>query len=254
MLKRIIITVIACILSGGLFGAYFFYVHRLVSAHSAQEMFSGLDVVVVDSLENSLISSSEVKERLAQWNLSGRCDSINLHNLETAVMEFGEVAHAEAFRKDSRHISIVLSQRKPVVRFITDGGSYYSDENGFLFPVYRHTDVPIVTGAIPIAADSCRAVLNRAQLKWLEDIISLSGFISEHPYWAEATEQIDIADNGDIILYMRGLKQHVIFGPPDAIEVKFGKLEAFYRNILPNSAEKRYSTVNLKYDNQIICK
>lgn len=254
MLKRIIITAIVCILSGSLFGSYFFFVGRLARERSAMELFSGIDVVVLDSLDNSLISSEEVKERLSQWNLRGSCDTINLYNLEEAVMAFGEVAHAEAFRKDSRHIGIVISQRHPAVRFFREEGSYYSDENGYIFPVYHFTDVPIVTGAIPFEIDSSRSDSVKVRQEWVDGIISLAEFISSHRYWKDMTEQIDIADNGDIVLYMKDTRQSVIFGDADKIEEKFGKLEAFYRNILPNCTEKHYSVVNLKYDNQIICK
>lgn len=254
MLKRIIITVTACILSGSLFGSYFFFVGRLAREKSALERFSGLDIVVLDSLDNSLISSAEVKARLSHWTPGGRCDTLNLYNLEKEVMSFGEVSHAEAFRKDSRHIGIVLSQRRPAVRFIKEDGSYYSDGDGYLFPVYHFTDVPMVTGAIPFETDSSFNGMPRIRQEWVDDIISLAEFISSNSYWKDMTEQIDIADNGDIVLYMKDTRQSVIFGDADKIAEKFDKLEAFYRNILPNCTEKHYSVVNLKYDNQIICK
>lgn len=254
MLKRIIITTVVCLLSVSLFGAYFYFTHRLVKERSAQEMFRSLDILIVDSLENSLISSSEVKERLSQWRLEGRCDSINLNSLECAVREFGEVSHAEAFRTGNGHITIELSQRKPVVRLFSRCGSYYSDDRGFLFPVCHYTDVPIVTGAIPIAADSCATALSPEQIKWLDGIISLAEYISGHNYWRDNIEQIDISPKGDITLYVKGIRQYIIFGEADGIEKKFDKLEAFCRNILPNASDKHYSTVNLKYDNQIICK
>lgn len=254
MFKRVIITTVVCLLSGSLFGAYFFFVHRLVRERSAQEMFRSLDILVVDSLENSLINSSEVKERLSQWRFEGRCDSINLNSLESAVMEFGEVADAEVYRTGNGHITIVLSQRKPVVRLFCRGGSYYSDDRGFLFPVCHYTDVPMVTGAIPIMADSCSTTLPPERREWLDGIISLSKYISGHNYWRDAIEQIDITPEGDVTLYVKGIRQSVIFGGTDGIEAKFKKLEAFCRNILPNAEGKHYSTVNLKYDNQIICK
>ena len=82
---------------------------------------------MLDSLENSLISADEVKERLADWNFSGRCDNINLYEIETAVRSFGEVADAQVFRRDRNNIEIDLAQRKPAVRFIKGGTSHYAD-------------------------------------------------------------------------------------------------------------------------------
>lgn len=255
MLKRTIITSVLCVFAGGLLGSYFFFVGRLASERSAQEFCHGIRVVVLDSLDNSLISASEVKERLESWNFSGRCDCIDLYELEMAVRSFGEVADAQVFRRDRNHIEIDLSQRKPTVRFIKDGTSHYADRNGYLFPVYHFTDVPVVTGFLPFDADpSYKGPLAGEERDWVNGILSLTEFLSSHKYWESVTQQIDIAGNGDILLYLKSGSEVIIFGDATGIEEKFRKLEAYYRNIVPSGEDRKYSSVNLKFDNQIICK
>lgn len=255
MLKRTIITSILCVFAGGLLGSYFFFVGRLAAERSAQEICRGVKVVVLDSLENSLISADEVKERLADWNFSGRCDNINLYEIETAIRSFGEVADAQVFRRDRNNIEIDLAQRKPAVRFIKGGTSHYADCNGYLFPVYHFTDVPVVTGFLPFDADpSYKGPLAGEERDWINGILSLTEFISGHKYWESVTQQIDIAGNGDILLYLKSGSEVIIFGDSAGIEEKFRKLEAYYRNIVPSGGGRKYSIVNLKFDNQIICK
>lgn len=255
MLKRTIITTVLCVFATGLLGSYFYFVGRLASERSAQEVCRGVKVVVLDSLENSLISADEVKERLENWNFSGRCDGIDLYKIEMAVRSFGEVADAEVFRRDRNHIEIALSQRTPAVRFIKNGTSHYADCNGYLFPVYHFTDVPVVTGFLPFDADpSYKGLLTGEERDWMNGILSLTGFLSGNEYWKSVTQQIDIAENGDILLYLKSGSEIVIFGGAADIENKFRKLEAYYRNIVPSGAGRKYSIVNLKFDNQIICK
>lgn len=255
MLKRTIITSILCVFAGGLLGSYFFFVGRLASERSAQELCHGIRVVVLDSLDNSLISAAEVEERLEGWNFSGRCDGIDLYKIEMAVRSFGEVADAEVFRRDRNHIEINLSQRTPTVRFIKGGTSHYADCNGYLFPVYHFTDVPVVTGFLPFDADpSYKGLLTGVERDWVNGILSLTGFLSSHEYWKSVTQQIDIAENGDILLYLKSGSEIIIFGGATDIEGKFRKLEAYYRNIVPSGEGRKYSSVNLKFDNQIICK
>ena len=67
-------------------------------------------------------------------------------------------------------------------------------------------------------------------------------------------EQIYIAENGDIILCPQVGNLEVIFGDLNNIEEKFHRLLAFYKNIAPHEGWGKYSTVNLKYRKQIVCK
>jgi len=49
-------------------------------------------------------------------------------------------------------------------------------------------------------------------------------------------------------------KQLILFGPMDEIEEKFKKLKLFYKEVLPKKGWNTYSSINLKYKNQIVCK
>ena len=49
-------------------------------------------------------------------------------------------------------------------------------------------------------------------------------------------------------------KQKIYFGNTDNMEIKFKKLELFYKNILPTKGWNYYESVNLKFKNQIVCK
>jgi cell division protein FtsQ len=44
-----------------------------------------------------------------------------------------------------------------------------------------------------------------------------------------------------------------VFGTGDDIEIKFEKLMLFYKEGLSRVGWDKYSTINLKYKNQIVC-
>ena len=48
-------------------------------------------------------------------------------------------------------------------------------------------------------------------------------------------------------------KQKIYFGNTNDMEIKFKKLELFYKNILPTKGWNYYESVNLKFKNQIVC-
>ena len=65
--------------------------------------------------------------------------------------------------------------------------------------------------------------------------------------------EIDIKEDKNIIIYPQVSKQKIIFGYPDKIDDKFDKLIFFYKKILPAKGWNTYRSVNLKFENQIVC-
>ncbi len=72
--------------------------------------------------------------------------------------------------------------------------------------------------------------------------------------WAEIISQITVRPDWDLVMVPRKGKELFIFGQPDNLEEKFTKMEKYYTTILPEKGEGFYSTVNLKYNGQIICR
>jgi len=255
MFKRVVLTSLIVIVATGLFAGYFYHVGKYTKEKLSTSPCIGVNVVVLDSLDNSLISASDVKKRISPWIDTSCNDSIDLHSIEMMVNSFGEVAHAEVFKSDYEHIRIELTQRKPAVRFISNGHSYYADSQGYLFPVYKSTDVPIVTGNIPIPdGTSFRGFLPADSHIWILGAIRLATFIESDSYWKNMIGQIDARSDGEFVLYTDVSGPDIVFGKAYDIPEKFKKLEAYYRNIVPAKGSKQYKTVTLKYNNLIICK
>jgi len=84
------------------------------------------------------------------------------------------------------------------------------------------------------------------------EVFEMINFITDDPFWKAQIAQIDIAENGELILYPQVTKQYVEFGTVENMETKFKRLKVFYKNILPQQGWNKYSRINLKYKDQII--
>jgi cell division protein FtsQ len=65
--------------------------------------------------------------------------------------------------------------------------------------------------------------------------------------------QIYVDENGELLLIPRVGDQKIVFGKTDNIIKKFDKLSLFYRKGIVGNGWKKYSTINLKFKNQIVC-
>ena len=255
MVKRIIYTSLLCIGAAGLFFAYFFFVGRYAGDRRSHMKCSSVDIVITDSLFSSAVNPKEIYDSVCPLALGRLVDSIDVLEMERGVRSNGEVMSAEAFVTGYGKVEMRITQRRPVVRFKNATESYYCDRSGYLFPVKHHIEMPIVTGDIPLElGGEFKGYPDREQREWLKDMASLAEFIESDGFLKENIQQIDIESSGDIVLYTYAGNQKIVFGKCEDIAEKFRKLEAFYKNIVPEKGADRYSCINLKYKNQIICR
>ena len=66
--------------------------------------------------------------------------------------------------------------------------------------------------------------------------------------------QVYINSEKDVDLVTRVGNHTVKMGSLEGYENKLNKLYAFYKNALPLEGWNKYSVINLKYGNQVICK
>ncbi len=190
--------------------------------------------------------------------LGQRVDSVKLYKIEEILNKKSAIKTAEAFITKDNILNIEIRQREPVVRFQQKNIGFYADERGYLFPLQENYTslVPIIDGNIPINYDKNYSgeLQNKTERKWLNNIIALIKYMEESGIWAENIGQIHVASNQDLIMLPREGKERFIFGKPNDFEAKFNRIEKYYKNVVSLKDKGYYSTVNVKYRNQIICK
>lgn len=255
MIRKILLTVTIVVFSGGLLGCWFYFVGQLSSRGLEQNRCTRVEVLLLDSLESEIVDREEICDQLIRSFKGKSIMNVNLDSIERAVRARGEVMAAEVFRTDRQTLSVHIIQRKPVVRFESGHGHWYSDPEGYLFPVTNSVDVPVVTGILPFQVQaSYRGHAPEDARRWVEEMAEMAQYIDRNPVLRREIGQLEVDPSGDIRLYTRTPGPTIIFGPCGDYATKFRKLAAWWEYILPHAGENRYKTINLKYNNQIICK
>lgn len=221
----------------------------------------GIDIVILDSMENSFVSESDVKRYLDKefGPYIGRpLDSIDLVRAEKIIDGRSAVKKSHAFVTRDSTLRIHVTQRKPVVRFQKKDGGFYADEEGFIFPLQSSyaSHVQIIDGAIPLAANSGYKgnIEDPKEREWFGKMMNVVNFIESDKTWKDKIVQIHVDRNGELILVPQEGKQRFRFGQPERIEAKFGRMEKYYTHIVPEKGSETYNEVDVRYEGQIVCR
>lgn len=245
----------------GLISVLLFAAYTSEAVKRSRTTCSGLEVVIADSLRNRFVDREDILSYIGSeyGDLTGKAiDSIDLVRIEKAVDGRSAVKKSEAYLTRDGILHIRVTQREPVLRFQRKDGGFYADEEGCLFPLQPTytAHVPVIDGALPIKADSGYKGKpgTEKETAWTMRMVGLVRYMRDSEIWDKDIVQITVLPDGDLIMVPRKGKERFIFGTPDRIEEKFRKMALYYTGIVPDKGEGYYSSVNLKYEGQIICR
>lgn len=225
-------------------------------------------IIINQDDDNNFVDEDDILKFLKDRNdtlLGQPLHEINVYELEKALNSHPSIAKADVAVNVNGDVIINITQRKPIVRIInTSGESFYIDNKATLMPLAGHytARVLVVNGIITeqyaqfynfsipqIQKDSvlCAATV-------LDDVYELAKYISADSLLSGLITQAYINTDREIELYPAIGNQKIIFGEAEDIELKFEKLKIFYTEGLNSSNSwDKYSIINLKYKNQIVC-
>ena len=222
-------------------------IHAATARERALHTCEGIRVEYADDYR--FVTEEDIKGYLDKHYgayIGQRLDSIALHKVEAILDVQSAVLKTEAYTTDDGMLNIRLTQREPVIRFQKGSYGFYSDVNGFIFPLQEnYTTAPEGYKGAP-ESEKERA--------WLAGVIAMVDYMDKSRIWAENIVQMHVDDDGDIVMIPREGKERFIFGSPADAKAKFDRMSDYYRYILPEKGEGYYSTVNVKFDKQIVCK
>ncbi len=258
MLKKVI-TYCLSALAVLLFCGYFAAASILSGRGRAEELCTGISVCILDSAVNRFVSPTDIQAIIASSEINpiGQPrEEACLTGLEDLLESRSAIRHSDVSISRDGMLMVSVTQRRPLLRIQTANGAFYIDDTGYIFPwVNTFTSyVPVVSGHIPVKLEEgYRGVPDEADRGWIEGMIELAHFLDRHPVWNAQIQQIDVEENGDIAFYTVVGDQKIIFGSIEDIDYKFAKLRTFYRQVVPVYGWERYSAVNLKFSDQIVC-
>lgn len=222
---------------------------------------SGIAVTIRDSSENRFVSEADIKEYIA--GEYGKTEGVpaadlDLKKIEAILDSRSAVLKSEAWCTRDGLLNISITQRRPIMRFQKKGTGFYADADGYIFPMKegRSSYVVVIDGNIPLDLGSAgrgKATAGKERV-WLDRMTALVTYMERHKVWAEDIVQIHVKGNGDLVLIPREGKERFLFGKPVSVEEKFNLMEHYYTGVVPAMGKDRYTSVDVRYRGQIICK
>ncbi|MCP4457340.1 MAG: cell division protein FtsQ [Cytophagales bacterium] len=221
-------------------------------ASSKEGLVNDLRVDIISNEGNMFTSEAEILDLMRGEDniLTLPVSKWDMSEMERRVETNPFVMDAEVYRDVKGNVLVWVNQRKPIGRiYHRYEKDSYIDENGNLLPTTaRHTArVPL------LEIDELIWENNLKETSYGNSLLELLKYIEQHDFWRAQIAQLVVKSDGQIEMIPQVTKQTVLLGTPDDFEKKFEKLMIFYKKILPTKGWNNYTTVNLKFKDQIIC-
>lgn len=178
---------------------------------------------------------------------------LDVDRMERMLEEDPFVRNADTYIDQNNHLHVKIDQREPVIRILdTNGGNYYLDASGKKMPPSKNfaARVIVATGNIAPYTPEFREK-RRSSLK---DLFNLTQTLLADDFFSSFIQQIHVNNSGEFILVPLIGDQQIILGSARKLEDKLKRLKIFYQEGLPYEGWRKYKTINLKYNGQVVCK
>ena len=241
MLRKIIITSVSILLLAYLIFFLFFRNHKIDEDSVCKE----LRVDIVDISDSNYLKDKDIINSVIKAGLSPvgkNLETINTTAIKKKLEENRLIKKAECFKTVDGIVRIKIYQRLPVLRIFSTKESYYIDNEGGKMPVPDN-----FAAYVPIASGYIEDEYAKNQL------FGFALFLQQDKFWNSQIKQIYVAQNGDVELTPAVGNHQIILGKLENYNEKLEKLRLFYEKGLSKVGWNKYSVINLKFKNQVVC-
>jgi cell division protein FtsQ len=242
---------------------YLIIIPVYLASSSNAKPCSGIIVNIKDSSDYHFVTKRQLINLVYGNNnrvIGKKLKDISTFNIENRIKVLHELKTAEVYVTIDGALHVYADQRNPIMRVMpNDGGDYFVDDQGFVFR-RRNLYTPrlhIVEGNITITGsmlDSLSVLDTCIKHSVLKDMFSFVNYINGDNFWSAQIDQISVEDNNEIDLIPRVGNHLIHLGTFENYKGKLRNLAAFYDQVLPEVGWNKYSTINLEFKDQIVCK
>ncbi len=184
-----------------------------------------------------------------------KLSDIDIERVEEVLEEQAFVGDAEAYVDADLVLNISVYQRVPLLRVIADNGqNYYLDLEGVRLPLSENytVRVPVVTGSVAPWSDDYLEKPDHP----LTQLMALGQYLRADPFLSALIEQIDLTEDGELILAPKVGDQVIYLGAYDKelTPARLQRLKIFYREGLPYEGWRKYRSFDLRFTDQVVAK
>ena len=206
---------------------------RPVSSVNVQ--FTGEDNVFITSeMVNKLLIQSQKKLYFLPK------DAIDLKEMEFLLESNDMIKSAQVYLTVNGEVRVKVEQKRPIARVDSDD-VFYIDEDGFRMPLssQHSARVPLAYGIVDEAD--------------LETVYKVALMVYNDSFLKTYVTEIHQNENKEISLKLRLLDFEVLVGTLYNLEIKLQNLKAFYQKAKKDKMLDVYKSVNLQFENQVVC-
>jgi len=241
MLKKILLISVVVLLLAYLLFAIFYLNPRSKKDLKCKDV----RIEIVDTLDRHYLTDNDILGYINKAGLSPvgkNLSAVNTAVIENKLKENPLVKRVECFKTIDGTVRIKVFQKIPVLRIFSTKESYYVDIDGEKMPVPDN-----FAAYLPIASGFISDSLAKKQL------YEFALFLQRDKFWNSQIKQIYIEPNGDVDLTPAVGDHQIILGKIEDYKENLEKLRLFYDKGLSKVGWNKYSIINLKYKNQVVC-
>ena len=193
--------------------------------------------------------------------------NINKTLLEKIVTSNPFVERVEVYSTLDGNLHIDAWQRDPIVRvYNMQNEQYFIDKNGAFMPVSeKYTPSVIVANgfifntysemkiAPPPILKNSNNIDSLTIPRMINQVYKVASFVANDTFWSANTQQIFVNELQEIELVPRVGDHRILIGDTTDLKSKFDRLFLFYQKGLSNTGWNKYSLINLKFKDQVVC-
>ena len=212
------------------------------SLRNSEKKISDIEVKFVNG--DNLFITYEMVNKLLIQNYgalkSQSKETIFLSSLESVLQSNEMIEEADVFITVDGKLCASLKQKTPIARVNDEGVAYYIDSKGAKMPLSSNYSarVPIVSGV---------------NGKGISKVYKLAKRIYNDDFLHQQIIGINQKSETEFVLKTRVGGQQIELGSLHKLDAKINKLKAFYQKKLKDNTLDSYQTINLMYDDQVVC-
>jgi cell division protein FtsQ len=206
---------------------------------------------------DKLISEQDVQQAMLRAfgnTLEGtELARLDVERMERVLEEDPFVEDADAYVDQNNILHLRVSQRAPLLRVLdNNGGNYYLDEKGVKMPPSKNFTARVLVATGNISPYNPEFLQKKRST--LKDLYALTNALLADEFLSRLIQQIHVNAAGDFVLVPLIGNQRIILGNIRRLDDKFRRLKVFYQEGIPYAGWRKYSTINLKYSGQVVCR
>lgn len=189
-------------------------------------------------ITHETVSKLLIQNELEVSNLAK--ETLDLNALEFALNSNPMIKTAEVFVDVNGALTAEIEQKTPIARVRT-ATSYYIDDEGSYMPLSSN-----YTARVPF-------VIGHVDKNNLNSVYKIAKKVYNDTFLKQHVVEIHQNEDNTMSLKLRQYGFNVYLGDLNQLDKKINNLKVFYKKALQEDTLNDYDTINLQFDNQVVC-